>query len=311
MELTDAVREACLRSHGLRVCPTHGVSSCVNKGYRHLISDNASGEEIERKVQKYCRQKKSGAAIESKLPNIFIAKEVGRAVANLRSGASSGVASGTWCSVENKTQLLYFCGCKHVQPMRCDKFREHMRAEGNKHNCKLSVWGKSRFEQLILEANAFAFCGVRCSRATCGRWVVRSQVEPDMAKLSYYLQNIKAPSASRLVQQSESISTGVASSAIVEHSAGSNGEDNKQTLQPAAMEVEKSVEIEDRVDIEAPAESARVDVEGDAELGPTSTNAEEKKESARKKPRRVLDGANESAEKKHKHHRTASDLLDE
>ena len=240
--------EACLIAHGLRVCPDHGISSCAKGGYRHLISCNAPVEDIERKVQEHCRQRKS-VKIGHKLPNSTVAKEVGRAITLLRGGKLSDIVSDTWCSVRSPTQLLYFCGCKHIQPMQNYHFREHMRAEGNKYKCKLSVWGKSELEALLLEANAFAFCGFRCARATCGRWISRSHVEPDLAKLSYYLRDLKAPTDSEGVQPNESGGTSpsaaASSSAAAEALSDSIIEANECALQSATMEVEASSDVED------------------------------------------------------------------
>ena len=43
MMVTD-VGEACLMSHGLRVCPKHCVSSSREGRYRHLTCGNACGD---------------------------------------------------------------------------------------------------------------------------------------------------------------------------------------------------------------------------------------------------------------------------
>ena len=264
------VGEACsLISYGLRVCPAHGISSCVKGGYHHLISANASVEDIERKVQEHCRQKNS-VNNTNKLPST-VAKEVGRVMTTLRSGAPVEIESNAWCSVESKTQLLYFCGCKHVQPMRSDSFRRHLRAEGNKHKCKLSVWGKTELEKNVLEANAFAFCGVRCVHATCGRWITQSRVEPDMAKLSKCLRKLMAPNARNPSGGSEQSESGSTSSSTSQSEIGrdlteSNIDENESAPKPAAMmEVEASSEVEDS------AANAEAQAKSDATTTDTTT----------------------------------------
>ena len=258
------VREACLRSHGFRLCREHGVCYIWNGSYRHLASATAPVEEIERKVQEHCRHKTSADG----LPNVIIAKEVGKAMKILRSEEPSKTTSDSWCAVATKTKLLYHCGCKYVQPMERGGFERHIRAEGNRNKCKLSVWGKSGIEKQVMEASALACYGVRCSRATCGRWIIRSRVEPDMAKLTKHMRKLIAPSASQGVRQSESGSTSsrTTQSAIGEDLAESNSEKNKSALEPAAMmEVQASSEVEDS------ATSAEAQAESEATTTDTTT----------------------------------------
>ena len=268
MEAT--VREACLNSHGFRLCAEHGVCYMSKGKYRHLVSVNATEAEIERKVRVHCQQKKSS---ENKLPNSLIAKEVGRAMTLLRSGESTNIASDTWCSVESKTQLLYYCGCKHVQPMGKTDLERHIRAESNKHKCKLSVWGKSGVGKQIMEASALACYGVRCSQATCGRWIIRSRVEPDMAKLSKHLRKLMAPNATGVVQQSESGSTSSSTTQLEIEGVlvGSNTDVNESALQPdSMMEVETISEEEDNAtNAEAQAKSEAITTDTTAIMQPT------------------------------------------
>ena len=241
----DNIRKACLRSYGFRLCREHGVCYRSEGSYRHLVSATAPVEEIERRVQEHCRNKKSSA---DALPNVIIGKEVGKAMKTLRSRDPPEMKSDSWCVVATKTKLLYCCGCKDVQPMDKGGFQRHMRAEGNKHKCKLSVWGKSELERLVSEVTAIACCGLRCSRATCGRWVIRSRVEPDMAQLSEHLRKLMAQNASQGVQQSESGSTSSSTThlEIDENLAESSTDMNENALQPdSMMEVETISEEED------------------------------------------------------------------
>ena len=132
----------------------------------------------------------------------------------------------------------------------------------NKHKCKLSVWGKSGVEKQIMVASALACYGVRCSRSTCSRWVIRSRVEPDMAKLAKHLRKLMTTNARRFVRQSE---LGSASSRTIQLAIGSIAEGNASVLQPAAkMEVEASSEVED---------NATANAEAQAETEATATDS--------------------------------------
>ena len=121
----------------------------------------------------------------------WLAGGVGRVVNKL----ISGMSHGSWCSVCAEETVLYCCGCKGAQPMLWNNFKDHIRAERNIGKCRWSVAGKSFKEKIELEARAHVACRVRCVRASCGHWIIRSRDIPDLSRLP---QLIKGAVASAL-----------------------------------------------------------------------------------------------------------------
>ena len=228
--------EEYLRYYGIRICPGHGLYYKLGSEYRILVSSEESEAVMGQKVKANIRNKRLKSGLERRSPS-YTAKEIGKSAKLLVNGSISSRSGPSFCcSVPNETELLYLCGCENTQPMRSDNFREHMRAEGNKSKCKLSVWGKSKLEALVIEATAFGFCGVRCSRATCGQWVVRSYVEPDVAKLSIYLQKLKALEGPKGIQKSEpGIASPYASALAIAGDLETNAEETENNIGPTSI----------------------------------------------------------------------------
>ena len=243
-----------LEAHGLRLCPGHGVCCQTASGHRHLVSSKASETEIGYKLRDHIRQKCRATGRVNDIPTT--AETIGKIaknamIANPSLEKSASDINSQRCTVENKTKLLYCCGCRNSQPMPSDSFKGHLRAEGNQNKCRWSVWGKSDTEKLVLEITALFCCRVRCAKATCGLWIIRSRVEPDMSKLSDHIRKIMARRVDRGGQKSDSgdTSTLIASSAPSVISGRADEGENSSDSQPA-MEAEESA-----ADTEAPAES--------------------------------------------------------
>ena len=245
----EAKVQEFLTFHGLQLCQGHGICYESRTGYCHLVSSAAFEQDIGDRVIGYIRHRCKRKKIQCRWPCKI--KELGQHVSRLLDGRASSDATESWCFVGTRKKLLYFCGCKNIQPMLKGSFERHIHAEGNQNKCRWSLWGKPDEEKLVMEATAVACCRVRCVKATCGLWIIRDRIEPDMSKLSKIVQKLIARRVDRGNQQSDlgDESTLAVSNEPSPTSAKADEEENSSDPQPE-MEVEESA-----ADAEAPAES--------------------------------------------------------
>ena len=241
----EAKVQEFLTFHGLQLCQGHGICYESRTGYCHLVSSAASEQDIGESVYECIRHRCKRKRIQYRWPCKI--KDLGQHVSRLLDGRTSSDATKSWCFVGTRKKLLYFCGCKNIQPMLKGSFERHIHAKNNKSKCRWSLWGKSDEEKLVMEATAVACCRVRCVKATCGLWIIRDRIEPDMSKLSKIIQKLIARRGQKSC--SGDTSTLIAHSETLTTSSKADEENNSSDVQPA-LEVEESAAHAD-----APAES--------------------------------------------------------
>ena len=252
----EAKVQEFLTFHGLQLCPGHGICYESRTGYCHLVSSTASEQDIGDSVDGYIRRRCLRKGIPCQWPCI---KELGQYVSRLMDDRPSSAATEPWCFVGSRKKLFYFCGCKNTQPMLKGNFERHIHAEGNRNKCRWSLWGKSDTEKLVMEATAVACCRVRCVKATCGLWIIRDRIEPEMSKLSKIIQKLIARRVDRGNQQSDlgdESTLAVSNDSPPTLGVADEGE-NSSDSQPALEVEESAADTEASI---APAESGSTSV---------------------------------------------------